>query len=206
MQEQTDTMYDFLENCCDFEPLIETTTGFETFDCGDDELNDFFRNDALKYQKELLGKTYYFSLKEDASVIVCAFTIANDSIKTFNIPGTRKNKINRNIPNAKRRKNYPGALIGRFGVNVAFKNRSIGSELLKFIKLWITEPDTKMGCRFILVDAYNDDIPLKFYKKNEFSELFTSEDEEKKFREIAGTEKLDTRLLYFDLIELSKGK
>jgi hypothetical protein len=63
-----------------------------------------------------------------------------------------------------------------------------------------------MGCRFALVDAYNDDIPLKFYQKNDFAEIFPSEDEEKKFREIADTEKLNTRLLYFDLMELNKEK
>jgi GNAT superfamily N-acetyltransferase len=198
-------MYDFLKSCCRFRPLLKTTI-FDTFDCGDDELNDFFRNDALFYQKELLGRTYYFSLKDDPAVIVCAFTIANDSIKTFNIPSSRKNKINRNIPNIKRRKNYPAALIGRLGVNVAFKNRNIGSELLKFIKLWIIGTANKMGCRFVLVDAYNDAIPLKFYKKNDFSELFFSEEEEKDFLEITSMEKLDTRLLYFDLIELIKGK
>jgi GNAT superfamily N-acetyltransferase len=197
---------DFLENSCNFDPLLETTAIFDTFDCGDDELNDFFRNDALPYQKELLGKTYYFSLKDDPSVIVCAFTVANDSIKTFNIPGLRKNKINRTIPNVKRRKNYPAVLIGRLGVNAAFKNKNIGSEAVGFIKLWFTEPNNKTGCRFVLVDAYNNEIPLSFYKKNGFAEMFPSEDEERTFREITGTEKLDTRLLYFDLIELSKGK
>ena len=199
-------MNDFLENSCNFDPLLKTTTIFDTFDCGDDELNDFFRNDALLYQKALLGKTYYFSLKDDPSVIVCAFTIANDSIKTFNIPGSRKNKINRTIPNVKRRKNYPAVLIGRLGVSKDFKNKSIGSEAIEFIKTWFVEPDNKTGCRFVLVDAYNDEIPLRFYSKNGFSEMFPSEDEEKSFREMATEEKLNTRLLYFDLIELSKEK
>jgi len=143
-------------------------------------------------------------LRDDPTVIVCAFTIANDSIKTFNIPPSRKNKISRPIPNAKRRKNYPAVLIGRLGVNVAFKNRNIGTEAMSFIKSWFIEPNNKTGCRFVLVDAYNDDIPLKFYKKNGFVEIFSSEDEERSFLEISGTEKLNTRLLYFDLIEIKK--
>lgn len=28
------------------------------FDCGMDDLNDFFINDALTYEKDLMGKTY----------------------------------------------------------------------------------------------------------------------------------------------------
>lgn len=28
------------------------------FDCGVDDLNDFFTNDALAYEKDLMGKTY----------------------------------------------------------------------------------------------------------------------------------------------------
>jgi GNAT superfamily N-acetyltransferase len=195
----------FLEENCDLKPLSETTRGFDRFDCGDAELNDFFRNDAFLYQKELLGKTYYYSLEDDPAVIVCAFTVANDSIKTFNIPGARKNKINRAIPNVKRRKNYPAVLIGRLGVSARFRNRNIGSDAVSFIKAWFEEPANKTGCRFVLVDAYNDDSTLKFYKKNGFVEVFASEYEEREFLDISGTEKLNTRLLYFDLIELNKG-
>jgi GNAT superfamily N-acetyltransferase len=194
----------FLLKNCHLEALRETETCFDTFDCGNDDLNDFFRNDALKYQRELLGKTYRFSLKDNPSVTVCAFTVANDSIKTFNIPASRKNKINRPVPNAKRRKNYPAVLIGRLGVNAVFKNRNIGTEAISFIKSWFVEPGNKTGCRFVLVDAYNDEIPLKFYRKNGFAEIFFSEDEERAFLEIPGTEKLNTRLLYFDLAEIKK--
>ena len=197
---------DFLRNNCKLDALRETADNYQTFDCGNADLNDFFRNDAIKFQNELLGKTYHFFLNDDPTVIVCAFTIANDSIKTFNIPPSRKNKISRPIPNAKRRKNYPAVLIGRLGVNVAFKNRHIGTEAISFIKSWFVEPNNKTGCRFVLVDAYNDEIPLKFYKKNGFAEIFSSEDEERSFLEISGTEKLNTRLLYFDLIEIKKIK
>jgi len=192
-------MFNFLRNNCDLVALQETAI---PFDCGNADLNDFFRKDAIKYQNELLGKTYYFLLKEEPLVVVCAFTIANDSIKTIHIPASRKNKINRAIPNEKRKKTYPAVLIARLGVNVTFKNKNIGSELVSFIKSWFVEPDNKTGCRFVLVDAYNDDIPLKFYKKNGFIEMFINEDEEKSFFAISGTEKLNTRLLYFDLIEI----
>ncbi len=31
---------------------------------------------------------------------------------------------------------------------------------------------TKRGCRFLIVDAYNNEAPLGFYQKNEFLFLF----------------------------------
>lgn len=35
------------------------------FTCGDDDLDDFFRNDAMRYKEELLGKTYCFVLDDE---------------------------------------------------------------------------------------------------------------------------------------------
>ena len=40
------------------------------FNCGDADLDDFFQNDAMRYKKELLGKTYRFILDEDPKTIV----------------------------------------------------------------------------------------------------------------------------------------
>jgi len=37
------------------------------FDCGDDELNDFFRNDAFAHKQELLAEINSFSLKKAKS-------------------------------------------------------------------------------------------------------------------------------------------
>jgi hypothetical protein len=56
------------------------------FDCGNDDLNDFFANDVLKNTSELLGKSYCFTFDDDNSQIVTAFTISNDSIKTYTLP------------------------------------------------------------------------------------------------------------------------
>lgn len=67
-----------------------------TFDCGDDEsskdLNDFFINDAIAYSKQLLGKSYCFTLDENPKTIICAFTLSNDSINVNLLPNNRKNK------------------------------------------------------------------------------------------------------------------
>jgi len=39
------------------------------FSCGDKDLDDFFLRDAIKYEQQLLGKTYLFRLDSDKSQI-----------------------------------------------------------------------------------------------------------------------------------------
>ncbi len=179
------------------------------FDCCNNDLNDFFAKDVIKYTSELLGKSYCFTLDEDESQIVAAFTISNDSIKTFTLPNARKKKITAEIPRPKHMKSYPAVLIGRLGVNKKFRRingeeKSIGDQLMDFIKSWFIDKGNKTGCRFIVVDSYNEEAPLNYYKRNGFIELFSTEEQEKRYSSITDESNLATRLLYFDLIVLTK--
>jgi len=99
---------------------------------------------------------------------------------------------------------YPAVLIGRLGVNVKFQHNGehIGTDLMDFIKFWFTEPDNKTGCRYLVVDAYNMEIPIKFYQKNGFKQLFCTEEQEKEYRNISANGTLLTRLMFFDLIRM----
>lgn len=196
-------MDNFLLNHCTLQAVDENIAVIcDNFDCEHSDLNDFFHNHCVSYYNELLGKTYVFTLNENPSTIVCAFTISNDSIKTINLPKSGKRRINKNIPHVKQMRSYPAVLIGRLGVNKVFKHNNIGTELMNFIKAWFVDRNNKTGCRYILVDAYNEEAPLRYYRKNQFTELFATEDEEREFLKIKGNDKLRTRLLCFDLIVL----
>ena len=177
------------------------------FDCGNNDLNDFFRNDSLNYHSELLGKSYCFTLDESPQIIVCAFTISNDSIKTFLLPNARKKKVIKNIPREKAMKSYPAVLIGRLGVNKNYRfvkgeTERTGKQLMNFIKSWFIDGANKTGCRFIVVDSYNDAGPIKYYSENNFVALFSSDNQEKEYTGIPLEAILPTRLMYFDLIVL----
>ena len=158
----------FLLNNCTFKVYdSELINSCEPFDCGNTDLNDFFRNDSLNYHSELLGKSYCFTLDENPQVIVCAFTISNDSIKTFLLPNARKKKVIKDIPREKTMKSYPAVLIGRLGVNTNYRfiegeTERTGKQLMDFIKSWFIDGANKTGCRFIVVDSYNDAGPLKY--------------------------------------------
>jgi GNAT superfamily N-acetyltransferase len=194
----------FLSKNCTLKVLnAEVIEKCNPFDCGHSDLNDFFINDSINYSKELLGKSYCFILDNDPQTIICAFTISNDSIKIDLLPNSRKKKVIKDIPRQKQFKSYPAVLIGRLGVNKKFKGKGIGNELMDFIKAWFVDPENKTGCRFIVVDAYNEIAPLRYYTNNGFIPIYSTEEQEKENTGIHAKLKLKTRLLYFDLIVLS---
>ena len=45
-----------------FMELDEQELDIELFDCGREDINDFFRHDARDYQNELFGKTYFSTI------------------------------------------------------------------------------------------------------------------------------------------------
>jgi len=80
-----------LRNECTFVAL-SLEQPIADFDCGDADLNEFFNQDAIKYQDQLLGTTYSFRHKEIRKV-VCAFSLSPDGLNTSNLPGSRRKKV-----------------------------------------------------------------------------------------------------------------
>ena len=190
------------DNCSVFSLTEERLNQGRPFSCGDKDLDDFFLNDAAKYELQLLGKSYSFRLKSDNSVIVCAFTLSNSSIDSRNLPNNRRRKLTENIPHEKNLSSYPATLIGRLGVARDFSGKGIGSELMEFIMHWMLEPSYKTACRYLTVDAYNNEPALKFYEANGFKTLFSSDKQEKDHIGLPHEKELRTRIMYFDLILL----
>ena len=191
----------FLQDKCDiFHYTAENLKHSRQFLCGDEDLDDFFHNDAFKYEKQLLAKSYCFRLRCDNSVIVCVFTLSNSSIDARNLPNNRKRKLTENIPHEKRISSYPATLIGRLGVSSDFHGKGIGAELIKFVKQWMLDTSNKAACRYLTVDAYNNERTLKFYESNGFKTVFSSDEQEKEYIGLPQDKELKTKFMYFDLI------
>lgn len=167
-----------LEKDCELISLTEDSL-INGFDCGSADMNSFFCDDALLYQKQLLGQTYYFRLKTTGG-IVAAYTISNDSIKVSGLPGSRKKKVREDIPSEKQMRSYPATLIGRLGVVSKFMRQGIGSQVLEFIKSTCIMEDANR-CRFLLVDSYNNPQALGLYTNNDFKFLFSTEEQEREY-------------------------
>ena len=184
-----------------FMPLTKTVLEESgKFTCGNEDLDDFFQTDSIAYAEDLFGKTYCFRMKENVKELLCAFTVSNASIFTMLLPNARKKRVAKNVSYVKRDLIYPAVLIGRLGISIKYQKHHIGTELMNFIKSWFVDSSNKTGCRYLIVDAYNSEIPLTFYKKNGFDFIFSTEEQEKDYRKIVSDEPLRTRLMFFDLI------
>ena len=179
---------------------LKDSSDITTFCSGDKDLDDFFANDCLAYAKQLLGKTYFYKLKSDSESVVCAFTLANAGMRVSDLPNARRKKIESKITHVKALKDYPAVLVARLAVSKDFRSKHIGSDVLRHIKYWFLEPQNKTGCRYVLVDAYNDLATLAFYERNGFHTVFSTEKQEKEYRHIDEDVRLNTRLMYYDLI------
>lgn len=162
------------------------STPLKGYDCGNEDLNDFFKTDAVKNEKELLGKTYlltrdgYEITDEDPPIALVCF--CNGSIHITAIPDFEK----------KEGVNYyeylPTTKIARLGVHRDFQGDHIGRLILTMTKsIFLTQNRT--GCRILTVDAYKNEGVVTFYNKNEF----------KRIPEGPKEKKAHTWTMYYDL-------
>ena len=195
----------FIEDNCEFvewsSPLIESCSNFS---CKHDkDIEQFFKRDFEYYEKQLLGKSYGFVKTKPSFELVAAFTVSNSMLPVVNFPNSIKNRINRQIPNSKRNSQYPAVFVGQLAVFDSFAGKHIGDEVLSFIKSWFIDPLNKTGCRYIIVDAVNNDKVIKFYKRNGFKFIFDNIEDEIEYMKLdLEPEYKHTRLMYFDLIVL----
>ena len=165
---------------------LEEDTPISSFDCGDNDLNDFLQNDAKNYLMSMLAVTYLIKVENKIAAYFC---LSNDGLtRTTILTAEEKslwNKVGRKIPNSKRRKTYPAVKIGRLAVAKQYSGFGIGRLIIDAVRMmYISEPH-HAGCRFVTVDAYRS--ALLFYEKNDFRYLTTKDVDD------------DTRTMYFDL-------
>jgi GNAT superfamily N-acetyltransferase len=169
--------------------ILETNEDFDAlkqFDCGHNELNEFFCEDARVYKEELLATIYSLrsieTSNKNLSPPVAYVSFNNDSIHLY-----EKQRIRIFPPKqATSHKFFPAVKIGRLGVIKSLQGQNVGTHLLNIIKqLFLT--NNRTGCRFITIDALNEDLILRFYEKNHFQYLHNKD------------KKSGTRIMYFDL-------
>ena len=132
------------------------------FDSGDEELNDFLKNDALKEQQLLLNRTHLCFYKDHLAGFIA---LAADSIRLDKDKLDLSQRIDGCDYPA-----YPCILIARLAVDKRLHGRGIGSYLLSLaIGFALSGP---LGCRYISVDP--KETALNFYEKVGFRYLTKS--------------------------------
>ena len=181
-------LYEAFKQLYEIKRLVSSDK-IESFDCGDDDLNDFIINQSSFFGMEKLAVCYTLQSRINTSDVLAFFSLSNDKISITDFDDKNKyNRFSKRFNNRKRLKSYPAVKIGRLGVSKTNKGKNIGSFIIDFIKTYFVF-NNKSGCRFLTVDAYADAIP--FYIKNGFVPLNESDSHD------------ITRLLYFDLNDVS---
>jgi hypothetical protein len=117
------------------------------FDCGDADINDFLKNDALVHQAERIANTILFVYKNQ---ILGFCSLAADAIcldldeKIESIP---------NQGSMKRYPQYPAVKLARFGRDVKYRDMNIGRDVI--LRWTIAHVKSlKVAVRFLTLDAY----------------------------------------------------
>jgi ribosomal protein S18 acetylase RimI-like enzyme len=157
---------------------------FNIFCCGDSDLDEFIKEDAVTHKQELIVETYI--LRQASGGAPVAFvSFCNDSIPLAKL--SRKSK--KALPNRKRYSSMPAVKIARLGVKSDLQGKNVGTLIINMSKKFFIT-DNRTGCRFLTVDSYNKERVIGFYKKNDFQ--FLGEHDADK----------GTRIMYLDLKRL----
>ena len=140
------------------------------FDCGNKDLNSYFRTDSVEYRRQLFTQSYRLYSAAFPDITMAMADFCNDALPREQVPGSAR----RRISNRKRCfRSYPAIKITRLGVSSGMQNMHIGSLMLDLIKHFFLT-DNRTGCRFITVDAYRTAVP--FYEKNGFHQTLVKDE------------------------------
>lgn len=125
------------------------------FDCGETDLNEFIKQDALKYEQSRLATTYLL-IYEDK--FVGFFSLVNDSIRLM-----EDEKDDKEFP--ENLSDFPATKIARLAVDKEWKKKKFGTLMINLV-IGITLECKHCASRFITVDSLPESV--KFYEINGF--------------------------------------
>ena len=161
---------------------LELDTKIKPFESEDTELNGFLFEDAKNYFAQMLAVTYL--IQKDTET-VAYFSLLNDNLRRTVQKDLSEeeskiwNRLNRKMPNRKRKGTYPAVKIGRLAVTKKYAQNGFGKLMIQIVIRMYLEKEQKAGCRFITVDAYEN--AFGFYERSGFNFL-TDKDKNKKER------------------------
>ncbi|MFH1224875.1 MAG: GNAT family N-acetyltransferase [Candidatus Diapherotrites archaeon] len=138
------------------------------------EIEKFLKEDALKQAKEGINRTFLWMSRSGKRIIgyitICADSISLDKVQ-------KEEMIRRGI----NYKSLPALKIGRMGVQKGFCRRGIGTKMIAFAVRRAVMVHKISACRFITLDAKNEEEipeslkPIHFYKRMDFEILKTKQ-------------------------------
>ena len=167
------------------------------FDCGDDELNNFLKEDALKLQKSKLSLTKLIICDGE---IIGYISLLTDGIKIRKIKNEKiKLDIKEQLDIREKNKLLPAVKIGRLALDKEFLGKGLGTLILRDILFNLKKfSETKIGFRFVIVEGYAKAVNF-YIIKNGFEYLKKDDAKIKNIDFICERNPTKKFYLYFDL-------
>jgi GNAT superfamily N-acetyltransferase len=127
------------------------------FSCAKSDLDDWLRDDALRFQQARIASTY---LLRHEGILVGYVALLADTVelKTHELKKLRPLKFD--DP-----KSIPAIKVGRLAVTTAVQRKGAGTYLMRFAAMTALELSDTVGCRLLTVDSKSDVDSISFYKK-----------------------------------------
>lgn len=139
-----------------------------SFDCGEQQLNEFIKKYAVKHQgPHMFGVTYVALSSEVPDRILGYYTLANSSICRAKMPEEV-------LKGLLKYADLPAILIGRFAVDTTFAGRGVGHILMSYALNMCLEVSKLSGARYVLNLAYKEAV--SWYKRYGFQEISSAVD------------------------------
>ncbi len=131
-----------------------------SFQCENNELNEFLHEKARFNEKNLISKIYlYYHLK--SKKVVGFITLSNYMLR---LAESKKFGIQK----------VPAALIGRIAINNEYRGYNLGRDLILFARGRCNYIKDFIGCRLLVVEAKKDDPIVKYLASFGFEFLHES--------------------------------
>ena len=183
--------------------ILNEKHDLSNFECDSNDLTNFLKNDALKQQDMNLNLTQLVICDNE---IVGFFSLLTDTLKLKTLENNNLKKEIKLELDISENNEIPAIKIGRLAIDKKYSKKGLGSHILRNILLSILNlSKTKVGLRFVTVDAYA--TALNFYvKKNNFSSRKSDTVTLKKIDKIKKQNPNRSFILYLDLKDINCSK
>ena len=143
------------------EPLSDNHVR-DKFSCGKEVLERYLKLQAGQDIRKMLSAC--FVIADEDNAVIGYYTLSSSSIPTDSLPSSMKKKVPHNY------KTVPVILLGRLAVDLRYRGRHLGADLLIDALKRSLAASTVVGSTAVVVDTLDEEAKT-FYLKYGFSQL-----------------------------------
>ena len=140
------------------EPLNESHV-LSSFNSGKEPLDRWLRNSAARGEVQDTGRTYVWH--DGDQVVIAYFTLVAHALHRESLSKSQQRSLPAEVP---------AILLAKLALDRQLQGQGLGAELLVNALQKCVEAGSFVGCRYVVVDAIDDDA-VAFYEKYGFNRI-----------------------------------